>query len=146
MQYHSELGVINNLSESQPRGSLIAALQGEVKQIHELESENTELRTAIDHHQQVLEVIMCKYREQSKQLQRINMLESMYRIPEDNYDSQRYAYLQAKVNEMILVMDKACELNETKMEKQQDLIVKLKEENNRIKKLLLQDKQASDPE
>lgn len=89
---------------------------------------------------------MGKYREQSKQLERINQLEALYRISGKSLDSQRYKYLQERVNEMVLVMDKACEMDEDKAEKQQRLIRKLQGENNRIKKLLLQEKFSLQPE
>lgn len=137
LQFHQELSVVNNLSESQPRTSLISALQDERKKARSLEKENNELRSAIEQHQQVLEIVMMKYREQSKQLARINRLELIYRIPSNDLDCQRYRYLQDKVNEMVLVLEQACETDDFKINSQQQLISKLTAENNRIKRLLL---------
>lgn len=137
IQFRKELDTLNNISTVQPRTSLITTLQDEIKQVQELESENDELRSAIEHHQQVLEIIMEKYREQSKQLKRINILESIFRIPIDDLDSNRRDYLLAKIDEMALVMNKACEIDENCLTKQERMIVQLKQENNRIRKLLL---------
>jgi len=136
-EFHQELSILNNLSESQPRASLISALQDEIKQIHRLEKENDELRIAIEQHQQVLKIVMAKYREQKKQLERINELESVYKMPKNDLTSQRYKFFQEKVNEMALVMEKACQLNDDKIEKNQHNIAKVSQENNRIKQLLL---------
>ena len=116
---------------------MISALQDERKQVQNLEKENNEIRSAINQHKEVLEIIMFKYREQSKQLSRINRLESIYRIPKNNLDSQRHKYLQEKMNELPLVINEACNLDEGKIEKQEQLILKLKQENNKIKRLLL---------
>jgi len=136
-KFHQELSILNNLSESQPRASLVSALQDEIKQIHHLEKENKELRIAIEQHQQVLEIVMSKYREQKSLLERINELESAYKLPKNDLTSQRYEYFQEKVNEMVLVMDTACQVNDDKIERNQHNISKITEENNRIRKLLL---------
>ena len=139
-QYHGELGVLNNISELQPRTSLITALQDEERQIEQLEGENRELRLAIEQHQQVLQLIMAKYREQGAKLRRVNQLEARYRLPADHLDAQRHRYMAETVHQTVQVMDRACEVDEAKIRQQQLLIEKIREENGRIKRLLLQKK------
>ncbi|KAH9401240.1 FGFR1 oncoprotein partner 2 [Tyrophagus putrescentiae] len=139
-EYHGELGVLNNISELQPRTSLITALQDEERQIEQLEGENRELRLAIEQHQQVLQLIMAKYREQGAKLRRVNQLEARYRLPADHLDAQRHRYMAETVHQTVQVMDRACEVDEAKIRQQQLLIEKIREENGRIKRLLLQKK------
>ena len=55
-----------------PRSSLILAIQRESKQIQALEKENRDLRVALEDHQNALELIMSKYRQQVSQLVKYN--------------------------------------------------------------------------
>lgn len=130
------MNIWNNVSEYQPRSSLIAALQDEIKQVYNLETENSELKTALKSHQDVLTIIMKKYRDQSKQLGQLIDFETDYTIPEDDLNSQRCQHFQEKVNQMILVLDNSCGIDEDKIALQQKLINKVHKKNLKIKKML----------
>lgn len=130
------MNIWNNVSQSQPRDSLIYALQDETKQIHNLETENSELQSTIKSYQDFLAIIMKKYREQSTDFEQTIKFETDYNAPSGNLTSQRCEYFQQRLNEMILVLDKAQEIDETKISKQEKQIAELKNQNDKIKKLL----------
>lgn len=143
-QYHNEVGLLNNLSESQPRSSLISALEDETRQIETLEAENGELRVAIEQHQQGLALIMAKYREQSERLERVNALEARYRLPPANVDALRHRFMAASVHQMVGVLEQAVQADDSKVEQQAELIERIRAENGRLKRLLLSGRRDKD--
>lgn len=136
-EYNDELNNLNNLSTYNSRASLIIALEQERKTIQELENENQELESAIQNHQEVLNVIMAKYREQGHLLERLNQLEQSYEI-QDDLLNEREKFFHTKLNELVPLLDSVGTFDEIEIEKQDALIQKLIEENNKIKNLLQQ--------
>lgn len=116
---------------------MIIALEQERKTIQELENENQELESAIQNHQEVLNVIMAKYREQGHLLERLNQLEQSYEI-QDDLLNEREKFFHTKLNELVPLLDSVGTFDEIEIEKQDALIQKLIEENNKIKNLLQQ--------
>lgn len=116
---------------------MIAALEQERKTIQQLENENLELESAIQNHQKVLDIIMAKYREQGNLLKNLNQLEKSYNIQDDLLD-ERETFFQTKLDELVPLLDSICAFDEIEIQKQDLLIQKLIDENNKIKNLLQQ--------
>ena len=74
-QYQEDLNELNEIARHRPRSSLIMNLAQENTQIRELQAENRDLRLALEEHQNALELIMSKYREQIVKLMLANKLD-----------------------------------------------------------------------
>lgn len=83
---------------------------------------------------------MAKYREQSERLARVNALEARYRLPPTNMDVLRHRFMAESVHQMVGVLDEAAGADDAKVQQQQELIERIREENGRLKKLLLLNK------
>ncbi|XP_046688824.1 FGFR1 oncogene partner 2 homolog [Homalodisca vitripennis] len=59
---------LNDAARQRPHSVLIAGIQQENRHLRELQQENRELRAALEEHQNALELIMSKYRQQMTQL------------------------------------------------------------------------------
>lgn len=73
LQYHADMNILSCVANQGPRSSLIMAIQRESKQLEALEKENRDLRIALEDHQNALELIMSKYRQQVSQLVKYNV-------------------------------------------------------------------------
>lgn len=67
-QYKDEVGELNEAARQRPHSVLIAGIQQESRHLRELQQENRELRAALEDHQNALELIMSKYRQQMSHL------------------------------------------------------------------------------
>lgn len=67
-QYQEELVELNTAAHQRPHLDLIANIQQESRQLRALENENKELKSALEEHQNTLELIMSKYRQQISRL------------------------------------------------------------------------------
>lgn len=72
-QFQADMNNLSCVSNQGPRSSLILAIQRESKQLEALEKENRDLRIALEDHQNALELIMSKYRQQVSQLVKYNV-------------------------------------------------------------------------
>ena len=59
---------LNTTAHQRPHLDLIANIQQENRQLRALETENRELKSALEEHQNTLELIMSKYRQQISRL------------------------------------------------------------------------------
>ena len=64
LQYREDVNELNELARHQPHRTLAAGIRHENHQLKELQVENNELKTALEEHQNVLELVMTKYRQQ----------------------------------------------------------------------------------
>jgi len=62
-QYQEDIESLNTIAHNRPRAQLVLGIQQENRHIRQLQHENKELRAALEEHQNVLELIMSKYRE-----------------------------------------------------------------------------------
>lgn len=69
-QYQEEVEILNSEAHHRPHLQLIAGIQQENKYLREIQAENKELKNALEDHQNALELIMSKYREQTSSLLR----------------------------------------------------------------------------
>ncbi|KDR17017.1 FGFR1 oncogene partner 2-like protein [Zootermopsis nevadensis] len=67
-QYQEEVGELNETARQRPHTVLVAGIQQENRHLRELQQENRELRAALEEHQNALELIMSKYRQQVTKL------------------------------------------------------------------------------
>nr|CAD7575447.1 unnamed protein product [Timema californicum] len=67
-QYQEEVSELNDAARQRPHTVLVAGIQQENRHLRELQQENRELRAALEEHQNALELIMSKYRQQVAQL------------------------------------------------------------------------------
>ncbi|KAL1129598.1 hypothetical protein AAG570_012543 [Ranatra chinensis] len=67
-QYADEVAELNETARQRPHSVLVAGIQQESRNLRELQQENRELRAALEEHQNALELIMSKYRQQITQL------------------------------------------------------------------------------
>nr|CAD7426183.1 unnamed protein product [Timema monikensis] len=67
-QYQEEVSELNDAARQRPHTVLVAGIQQENRHLRELQQENRELRAALEEHQNALELIMSKYRQQVTQL------------------------------------------------------------------------------
>lgn len=74
LQYAEEAGELNELARQRPHSVLVAGIQQESRHLRELQQENRELRAALEEHQNALEVIMSKYRQQMTHLVQVSKL------------------------------------------------------------------------
>jgi len=132
-QYSEDLSQLNEVARHRPRSSLIINLLAENTQIRDLQTENRELRLALDEHQAALDMIMSKYRQQVQILVRNSRLDKSLKPPEsypvdvDKID---------KIVEMASVMKRAISLDDKCAAEGQAMIAQLKFENENLRQLL----------
>lgn len=84
-QYQEELVELNTAAHQRPHLDLIANIQQENRQLRALETENKELKAALEEHQNTLELIMSKYRQQiSRLLEASHAEKSLMKLLPDN--------------------------------------------------------------
>lgn len=149
-QYQEELVELNTAAHQRPHLDLIANIQQENRQLRALESENKELKSALEEHQNTLELIMSKYRQQISRLLEANHAEkSLSKLLPDTrvsvinhllkniyFNTQFFKFLiqkteeQAeKINDMISVMESSIKLDDKYVQKEIELFSKLSTEN-----------------
>ncbi|XP_068227574.1 FGFR1 oncogene partner 2 homolog isoform X1 [Palaemon carinicauda] len=75
-KYCEEMNELNEAANNRPRSALIHSIQQENRHIRQLQQENKELRVALEEHQNVMELIMSKYRQQVAKLVSVNSKQS----------------------------------------------------------------------
>ena len=96
---------LNTAAHHRPHLDLIANIQQENRQLRALESENKELKSALEEHQNTLELIMSRYRQQISRLLKAGHVERS--LADMQPDSSRLAEQSDKINDMIAVMRQA---------------------------------------
>lgn len=71
-QYQEEVEILNTEAKQRPHLQLITGIQRENRHLREIQAENKELRSALEDHQNALELIMSKYRQQTASLLRLS--------------------------------------------------------------------------
>ncbi|XP_066999705.1 FGFR1 oncogene partner 2 homolog isoform X2 [Anabrus simplex] len=133
-QYQEEVSELNEAARQRPHTVLVAGIQQENRHLRELQQENRELRAALEEHQNAMELIMSKYRQQVTQLVGNSKLDL------SNLYSNKYSKIiceQAdKICEMAAVMERAAEIDEKRALEEQELISRLTTENKGLRDLL----------
>lgn len=133
-QYKEEVAELNEAAGQKPHSVLVASIQQENRHLRELQQENRELRAALEEHQNAMELIMSKYRQQVAQL-----IESS-KVPAGTFQNSNYSRVvceQAdKICEMAAVMEKAADIDEKRTLQEQELMSRLSTENKGLRDLL----------
>ncbi|KAG7212800.1 hypothetical protein KM043_013057 [Ampulex compressa] len=133
-QYQEEVENLNMEAKQRPHLQLIAGIQRENKHLREIQAENKELRNALEDHQNALELIMSKYRQQAVSLMR------MCKTDFSSLHNSKYANIitsQAeKINEMAAIMKTAAALDEESELKEREAYYCLKEENAALREIV----------
>ncbi|PSN42827.1 FGFR1 oncogene partner 2 [Blattella germanica] len=88
-QYQEEVGELNETARQRPHTVLVAGIQQENRHLRELQQENRELRAALEEHQNALELIMSKYRQQVTKLVSSTVMERAAETDDKNaFDEQ----------------------------------------------------------
>lgn len=131
-KYCEEMNELNEAANNRPRSALIHSIQQENKHIRQLQQENKELRLALEEHQNVMELIMSKYRQQVAQLVTVNSQPSQ---PSTQEQAKLTAHIE-RVSEMVAVMRKAASIGDDESNQQQRLITALATENKGLREML----------
>lgn len=131
-KYCEEMNELNEAANNRPRSALIHSIQQENRHIRQLQQENKELRLALEEHQNVMELIMSKYRQQVAKLVSVNSKPSQ---PNTQEQAKLAAQIE-RVSEMVAVMRKAAALGDDETQQQQRVIAALATENKGLKEML----------
>ncbi|XP_050727451.1 FGFR1 oncogene partner 2 homolog isoform X4 [Eriocheir sinensis] len=131
-EYCEEMNELNEAANNRPRSALIHSIQQENKHIRQLQQENKELRLALEEHQNVMELIMSKYRQQVAQLVTVNAQPTQ---PSTQEQAKLAAQIE-RVSEMVAVMRQAASLSDDECNEQQKLITALATENKGLREML----------
>ncbi|XP_033751868.1 FGFR1 oncogene partner 2 homolog [Pecten maximus] len=133
-EYQDDITELNEIARHRPRSTLVLGIAQENRQIRELQQENRELRCSLEEHQNALELIMQKYREQMTKLIQANNFENV--IAEKRDQSKDLERLIDKICEMAAVMQRAVMVDQDASAKDQELFTQLQKENNGLRELL----------
>ncbi|XP_042236875.1 FGFR1 oncogene partner 2 homolog isoform X2 [Homarus americanus] len=131
-EYCEEMNELNEAANNRPRSALIHSIQQENRHIRQLQQENKELRLALEEHQNVMELIMSKYRQQVAKLVTVN---SKQMQPNTQEQAKLAAQIE-RISEMVAVMRKAASLGDDESQQQQRLITALATENKGLREML----------
>ncbi|XP_031843987.1 FGFR1 oncogene partner 2 homolog [Nomia melanderi] len=133
-RYQEEVEILNTKANQRPHVQLIANIYRESKYLQEIQAQNKQLKNALEDHQNALELIMSKYRQQTSALLRLCKLD-----PTSLHNS-KYANIitsQAeKINEMAAIMKTAATIDEETELKEKEMYYSLKEENATLKEIV----------
>ncbi|KAK7073960.1 FGFR1 oncoprotein partner 2 [Halocaridina rubra] len=131
-KYCEEMNELNEAANNRPRSALIHSIQQENRHIRQLQQENKELRLALEEHQNVMELIMSKYRQQVAKLVSVNSKQSQ---PNTQEHTKLAAQIE-QISEMVAVMRKAAALGDDESNYQEKVITALVTENKGLKEML----------
>uniref|UniRef100_A0A2M4BTX4 Uncharacterized protein n=1 Tax=Anopheles marajoara TaxID=58244 RepID=A0A2M4BTX4_9DIPT len=141
-QFQDDIDILNRLARERSNNQLITIIHQENPQIREIQQENRLLKAALEDHQHALEHIMSKYREhtQAKILNtKVNFVEAYSRHHQAADIERRDQLIRqqtAKIQEMAAVMQRASQLDEEKLNHEQEVLSRLVTENKGLRELL----------
>ncbi|XP_041784641.1 FGFR1 oncogene partner 2 homolog [Anopheles merus] len=141
-QFQDDIDILNKLARDRSNNQLITIIHQENPQIREIQQENRLLKAALEDHQHALEHIMSKYREhtQAKILNtKVNFVEAFTRHHRSADIERRDELIRqqtAKIQEMAAVMQRVSQMDEEKVNQEQEVLSKLVTENKGLRELL----------
>ncbi|XP_050079760.1 FGFR1 oncogene partner 2 homolog [Anopheles maculipalpis] len=141
-QFQDDIDILNKLARDRSNNQLITIIHQENPQIREIQQENRLLKAALEDHQHALEHIMSKYREhtQAKILNtKVNLVEAFTRHHRSADIERRDELIRqqtAKIQEMAAVMQRVSQMDEEKVNQEQEVLSKLMTENKGLRELL----------
>lgn len=136
--YQENLIELNKVAGHRPRSTLVLGIQQENCAIRSLQQENDELRQSLVDHQDALELIMTKYRQQMMQFTKHQSLPiaSADKVGEKQYRKQN-AELVEKICEMATVMRRAADMDDQEFYKDYEELSRLQTENQLLREMLM---------
>jgi len=133
-EYCNEMNTLNEIvSNNQSRSALIHSIRQEDRYIMQLSQENKELRIVLEEQQNVVELIMSKYREQVAKL--IGKGQNVNTLHQTILQTKVEGSLE-RVYEMAMVMKNAALLEEQESQRTAKVIAALDIENKTLRELL----------
>lgn len=133
-QYQEDVNELNEVARQRPHAALAAGIQQENRHLRKLQQENRELRAALEEHQNALELIMSKYRQQADTLIRQNKMDvSKISQPTDN---DKIHWQSEKIKEMAAVMKRVANIDEGSSIQDLENISQLVTENRGLREML----------
>ncbi|TRY74004.1 hypothetical protein TCAL_10588 [Tigriopus californicus] len=132
-QYQEELEQLNAIAHHRPRAQLVLGIQQENRHIRQLQHENKELRATLEEHQNAIELIMSKYRQQ------MNILVHSTKLDKNVINQKKAQLLQDKTDqifEMASIMQNSLKLDEENEVQDQEIRTRLLTENRGLRELL----------
>ncbi|KZC04250.1 PREDICTED: FGFR1 oncogene partner 2 homolog [Dufourea novaeangliae] len=133
-QYQEEIEILNTEARHRPHVQLIASIHRENKHLQEIQTQNKQLKNALEDHQHALELIMSKYRQQTAALLRL------YKTDLTSLHNSKYANIIASqadtIHEMIAVMKTAAALDQESELQEKEMYYSLKEENATLREIV----------
>ncbi|EFA01821.1 FGFR1 oncogene partner 2 homolog [Tribolium castaneum] len=133
-QFQEEVDVLNEVANQKPHSQLIANIQKENRHLREIQQENRELRAALEDYQTTLEHIMTKYREHTTE--EIYKTRIDFKALQDKQYDEIIKHQAEKIHEMAAVMEQAALIDEDRMVCNEEIIARLKLENQGLREML----------
>ncbi|KAK7604762.1 hypothetical protein V9T40_005948 [Parthenolecanium corni] len=137
--YADDLAELNESAKHGQNGKIIAGLQHESRQLRELQIENEELKSAVQDYHNAVELIMSKYRSHTGQLLSSSRLDLS--LLNNEHQNKIIEAQTEKINEMAAVMMEAANCVEKEETHLEEIITRLKIENQGLRELLAISKQ-----
>lgn len=136
--YQENLLELNKVAGHRARSTLVLGIQQENCAIRSLQQENDELRQSLTDHQNALELIMTKYRQQMMKFTKHQDLQ----IPGSGYPAEKQYQeenreLMEKIREMAAVMRHAADIDDQAYCKDFEELSRLRTENEILRELLM---------
>ncbi|XP_066603506.1 FGFR1 oncogene partner 2 homolog [Prorops nasuta] len=133
-QYQEEVEILNTEAKQRPRLQLITGIQRDNRHLQKVQAENKELRSLLKDHQNALELIMSKYRQQAASFMQLSKtdLSSLHNSEYTNIITSQ----AEKINEMAAVMKTAVQLDEESELKEKEYYVSLRKENDILREIV----------
>lgn len=132
-QYQEDLEQLNAIAHHRPRAQLVLGIQQENRHIRQLQHENKELRATLEEHQNAIELIMSKYRQQ------MNILVHSTKLDKNVVNERKAQLLQDKTDqiyEMASIMQNSIKLDEENEVQDREIRTRLLTENRGLRELL----------
>nr|XP_039256119.1 FGFR1 oncogene partner 2 homolog [Styela clava] len=136
--YQENLIELNKVAGHRPRSTLVLGIQQENNAIRSLQHENDELRQSLTDHQNALELIMTKYRQQMMKFtkhQNIQITENAYQA-EKQYQEENMELID-KIHEMAAVMRHAADVDDEQYIRDYEELSRLQTENDILREMLM---------
>ncbi|XP_023288438.1 FGFR1 oncogene partner 2 homolog [Orussus abietinus] len=133
-QYQDQIEILNTEAKQRPHSHLIAEIQQENRHLREIQLENKMLKNVLTDHQNVLQLVMTKYRQQASFSIR-NCKTDFAALQASKY-TDIIARQAEKIDEMAAVMKAAAAMDEESELKEKEELSRLREENNVLREII----------
>ncbi|XP_037908074.1 FGFR1 oncogene partner 2 homolog [Hermetia illucens] len=133
-QFRDDLDSLNKLCRDKSNADMVNRINQQNPSIREIRQENRELKASLEDHQRALELIMHKYREHMHH----KILNSKVNL-KDTYNaklSEVVRQQEEKISEMAAVMQKAASMDDEALNRELEMMQRLRIENQGLREML----------